>query len=116
MTRRDIGRASCGCVAMLRLRRRDARGMRASSVPTSDVPASYDFGPPPPYTRSNPAIPGTLLIAPVRAPPRLDDTGIVYRLLYEDSRAPCDLRDEPLGRRACCAHDRAAAQPLCGRR
>ena len=35
--------------------------------------------------RSNPALAGTVLIAPVRAPAWLDDTGIVYRLLYEDA-------------------------------
>lgn len=52
--------------------------------PVSSVPTLYDFGPPPPYSRSNPAIPGTVLIAPVRAPAWLDDTGIVYRLVYED--------------------------------
>ena len=52
--------------------------------PESFVPASYDLGPPPAYTRSNPPIAGTVLIPPVRAPAWLDDTGIVYRLLYED--------------------------------
>lgn len=52
--------------------------------PVSSVPTVYDFGPPPPHSRSNPAIPGTVLIAPVRAPAWLDDTGIVYRLVYED--------------------------------
>lgn len=56
--------------------------------PTSDVPTSYDFGPPPAHARSNPAIPGTLLVTPVRAPAWLDDTGIVYRLLYEDASRP----------------------------
>jgi cholesterol transport system auxiliary component len=48
------------------------------------VPTLYDFGPPPAYARSNPAIPGTVLVAPVRAPVWLDDTAIVYRLVYED--------------------------------
>ena len=52
--------------------------------PESAVPTSYDFGPPPKYARSNPGIAGTVLVAPVRAPAGLDDTGIVYRLLYED--------------------------------
>ena len=52
--------------------------------PESFVPTSYDLGPPPAYTRSNPAIPGTVLVPPVRAPGWLDDTGIVYRLLYEE--------------------------------
>jgi cholesterol transport system auxiliary component len=56
--------------------------------PVSDVPTSYDFGPPASYTRTNPALPGTLLIAPVRAAPPLDDTGIVYRLLYQDGARP----------------------------
>ena len=54
-------------------------------APVSAVPTLYDFGPPPAYSRSNPAIPGTILVAPVRAPAWLDDTGIVYRLLYEDA-------------------------------
>lgn len=54
-------------------------------APVSAVPTLYDFGPPPAYARSNPAVPGTVLIAPVRAPAWLEDTGIVYRLLYEDA-------------------------------
>jgi cholesterol transport system auxiliary component len=53
--------------------------------PESDVPTSYDFGPPPAFKRSNPSIPGTVLVAPVRAPGWLDDSGIIYRLLYEDA-------------------------------
>jgi len=57
--------------------------------PESFVPTSYDLGPPPAYARSNPAIAGTLLVPPVRAPGWLDDTGIVYRLLYE---APAGTR------------------------
>ena len=54
-------------------------------APVSAVPTLYDFGPPPAYARSNPAVPGTVIIAPVRAPAWLEDTGIVYRLLYEDA-------------------------------
>lgn len=57
-------------------------------APTSDVPSVYDFGPPPVHARSNPAIPATLLVTPVRAPSSLDESGIVYRLLYEDSSRP----------------------------
>lgn len=53
--------------------------------PESVVPTSYDFGPAPAYPRSNPAIAGTVLVAPARAPAGLDDTAIVYRLLYEDA-------------------------------
>jgi cholesterol transport system auxiliary component len=56
--------------------------------PTSDVPTLYDFGPPPSHARSNPAIPATLLVTPVRAPSWLDESGIVYRLLHEDSSRP----------------------------
>src|SRR5690349_4156110 len=52
--------------------------------PESVVPASYDLGAPPAYTHVNPGIPGTILVPPVRAPDWLDDTGIVYRLVYED--------------------------------
>jgi cholesterol transport system auxiliary component len=57
----------------------------ALQAPTSDMPTAYDLGPPPSYTRSNPAIPATLLVTPVRAPEWLDESGIVYRLLYEDA-------------------------------
>ena len=53
--------------------------------PTSITPVSYDFGPAPAYVRSNPAIAGTVLVAPVKAPAWLDDSGIVYRLVYEDA-------------------------------
>lgn len=53
--------------------------------PESVVPTQYDFGPAPAYPRANPAIPGTVLVAHVRAPAGLDDTGIVYRLVYEDA-------------------------------
>jgi cholesterol transport system auxiliary component len=48
------------------------------------VPTSYDFGPTPAYAHANPGIPGTILVPSVQAPDWLDDTGIVYRLLYED--------------------------------
>lgn len=56
--------------------------------PVSAVPTRYDLGPPPVYARSNPALPGAVLIPSVRAPAWLDDTAIVYRLLYEDSAKP----------------------------
>ena len=56
--------------------------------PTSDVPMSFDFGPTPQYTKTNPAIPATILVTPVRAPAWLEDNGIAYRLLYEDSARP----------------------------
>jgi cholesterol transport system auxiliary component len=56
--------------------------------PPSLTSTSYDLGPPPAYSKSNPAIDGTLLIPPVRAPAWLDETDIVYRLLYEDSSRP----------------------------
>jgi cholesterol transport system auxiliary component len=56
--------------------------------PPSVASTSYDLGPPPAYSKSNPAITGTLLIPPVRAPAWLDETDIVYRLLYEDSSRP----------------------------
>ena len=64
-----------------------ALGLTACSFerPTSDLPTTYDFGPPTAYKRSNPALAGTVLVAPVRAPAWLDDTGIVYRLLHEDA-------------------------------
>ena len=61
-----------------------ASGACTFEAPVSAVPTQYDLGPPPAYARSNPAIRGTLLIAPVRAPAWLDDTGIAYRLVYED--------------------------------
>jgi cholesterol transport system auxiliary component len=56
--------------------------------PTSDVPTAYDLGPAPSYTRANPGVPGTLLVVPVRAPAWLDESGIVYRLLYDDASRP----------------------------
>ena len=56
--------------------------------PGSVTPTSYDLGPPPVYPKSNPAISGTVLIPAVRAPAWLDETEIVYRLLYEDSSRP----------------------------
>jgi cholesterol transport system auxiliary component len=56
----------------------------AFETPTSAVPRSYDLGPPPAYARSNAAIPGTVLVASVRAPAWLEDDAIHYRLLYED--------------------------------
>lgn len=59
----------------------------AFEAPTSHVPATFDFGPPPAYQRINPGVPGTVLVAPVRAPAWLDD-GIAYRLLYEDAARP----------------------------
>ena len=56
--------------------------------PVSAVPTSYDFGPQPAYTRANPAIAGIVLLAPVRAAAPIDDSAIVYRLLYEDTSRP----------------------------
>jgi cholesterol transport system auxiliary component len=56
--------------------------------PSSVVPTTYDLGPPPVYPKSNPSIAGTVLIPAVRAPAWLDETEIVYRLLYEDSARP----------------------------
>ena len=56
--------------------------------PESAVPVSYDLGPQPAYPRTNPSIPGALLIPHVAAPPWLDDDRIVYRLLYEDGSRP----------------------------
>ena len=56
--------------------------------PISHVPTSFDLGPPPAYARANPAIPGIVLVAPVTAAAPLDDSGIVYRLLYQDAAKP----------------------------
>jgi cholesterol transport system auxiliary component len=69
-------------------------------APVSAVPTQYDLGPPQGYARSNPAIAGTLLVSPVRAPAWLDDTGIAYRLVYEDP-----------GRTQIYAMSRWAAEP-----
>jgi cholesterol transport system auxiliary component len=60
----------------------------ALQPPAADVPTLYDFGPPPSHARSNPAIPATVLVTPVRAPAWLDESGIVYRLLHENSSRP----------------------------
>jgi cholesterol transport system auxiliary component len=57
-------------------------------APTSAVAASYDLGPPPAYSKSNPGIKGTLLIPPVKAPAWLDEAEIVYRLMYDESSHP----------------------------
>ena len=57
-------------------------------LPVSAVPTSYDLGPQPVYAKLNPAIAGSLLIPPVRAPAWLDETAIVFRLLYEDTARP----------------------------
>jgi cholesterol transport system auxiliary component len=54
-------------------------------APVSAVPSTYDFGPPRAYARTNPAIPGIVLVTPVRAPSWLDDDGIAYRLVFEDA-------------------------------
>jgi cholesterol transport system auxiliary component len=76
-------RATAFCSAL-------ALGLTACSFerPVSDVPTRYDFGPQPAYARSNPAIAGIVLVAPVRAVAPLDDSGVVYRLLYEDASRP----------------------------
>lgn len=54
----------------------------------SPVQTTYDLGPQPAYAKSNPAVPGALLIPPVRSPAWLDEAQIVYRLLYQDSQRP----------------------------
>ena len=56
--------------------------------PESPGLTSYDLGPQPTYAKSNPAIPGALLVPPVVAPAWLDEPAIVYRLMYEDSARP----------------------------
>ena len=63
-------------------------GACAFERPATVLPATYDLGPQPAYARSTPAIIGTLLVPPVIAPAGLDESGIVYRLLYEDSAKP----------------------------
>jgi cholesterol transport system auxiliary component len=49
------------------------------------IPTVYDLGPPRAYAVSNPGIIGTIVLPPVTAPAWLDDSVIVYRLLYEDA-------------------------------
>src|SRR6187455_1032854 len=56
--------------------------------PVSHVPMDFDLGPSPAYARANPAIRGVVLVAPVHATAPIDDTGIVYRLLYQDAAHP----------------------------
>jgi cholesterol transport system auxiliary component len=56
--------------------------------PSSVAPRNYDLGPPPRYSRANPAIAGTVLIPTARAPAWLDEPGIAYRLLYEERDQP----------------------------
>ena len=79
---KSYGRASLSLVCLMLV------SSCALQAPTADTPTTYDLGPPPSYTRSNPEIPATLLVTPVRAPAWLDESGIVYRLLYEDSSRP----------------------------
>lgn len=61
--------------------------LAACSLTPGDTvqPTRYDLGPPPVYAKSNPAIPGAVLVPGVRAPAWLDEAHIGYRLLYEDS-------------------------------
>jgi len=56
--------------------------------PVSHVPMDFDLGPIPAHARANPAIRGIVLVAPVHAAAPIDDTGIVYRLLYQDAARP----------------------------
>jgi cholesterol transport system auxiliary component len=56
--------------------------------PASPASTVYDLGPPRAYAKSNPALPGSVLVPMVRAPAWLDQTDIVYRLLYEDRSRP----------------------------
>ena len=74
-----VGAACCFCLLLAGC---------AFDFPTSAAPTSYDLGPPREYAKSNPALPGTLLVPSVRAPAWLDRTDIVYRLVYEDSSRP----------------------------
>ena len=60
----------------------------ALNRPESALPASFDLGPQPAYSKTNPAIPGAVLIPVVSAPAWLDEDRIVYRLLYEDPTRP----------------------------
>jgi cholesterol transport system auxiliary component len=75
-------RALLVCVALAAL------ASCAFERPETAAATIYDFGPQPRYEKSNPPIPGSLLIPAVRAPEWLDGTPIVYRLLYEDSARP----------------------------
>jgi cholesterol transport system auxiliary component len=56
-----------------------------------DAPTVFDLGPERSHAQSAgaaPAIDATLLIPPVSASPWLDNTGIQYRLAYEDASRP----------------------------
>jgi cholesterol transport system auxiliary component len=55
-----------------------------------EAPLTYDFGPlPPPQNTVAAKAAATLLLSPVTAPSWLDNTGVVYRLVYAD---PARLR------------------------
>jgi len=53
-----------------------------------EPPASYDLGPPRPYSQMNPGIRMALLIPAIVAPTWLDGQGIAYRLNYVDAARP----------------------------
>jgi cholesterol transport system auxiliary component len=52
------------------------------------IPTAYDLGRPRAYPVSSPGITGTIVLPPVTAPAWLDDSAIVYRLLYDDAARP----------------------------
>ena len=79
-----LGRAHTAfcCVALLAL------AGCSFERPVSHVPTDFDLGTPSAYARANPTIRGIVMVAPVHATAPIDDTGIVYRLLYKDAARP----------------------------
>ena len=53
-----------------------------------DGMASYDFGLPPPDKEPNPRLHHDLVVAAVSAPAWMDNSGIYYRLAYQDATRP----------------------------
>jgi cholesterol transport system auxiliary component len=53
-----------------------------------DPPVMFDLGPARAYSANPHAIDATFLIPPVSASPWLDNTGILYRLAYQDASRP----------------------------
>jgi cholesterol transport system auxiliary component len=66
----------------------------------SSAPALFDLGPPRAHAVSNPGIDATMLIAPATASAWLDNSGIQYRLAYQDA-----------GRTEAYAHNRWVSTP-----
>jgi cholesterol transport system auxiliary component len=63
--------------------------LAACAIPQArDGIASYDFGLPRPEKEANPRLQHDLVVAALTAPAWMDNTGIYYRLAYQDATRP----------------------------